>query len=167
MNDHCPWSETAQQVVEHHGVSIESGLTEHEAQQRLHHYGPNQLQTTSGRSWLGILVAPVPSLLVFLLAVAATLAFVFHDWIEGIAICAVLVLNAVIGFLPSSVPCAPWSRCGNTTRPGRRSGVVARSGKSRRNIWCQGTLSRWKRATWWLPICASPSARALRSTNLP
>ena len=98
MNDHCPWSETAQQVVEHHGVSTESGLTEHEAHQRLHHYGPNQLQTTSGRSWLGILIAQFRSLLVLLLAVAATLAFVFHDWIEGIAICAVLVLNAVIGF---------------------------------------------------------------------
>ena len=98
MNDHCPWSETAQQVVEHHGVSVESGLTEHEAQQRLHHYGPNQLQTTSGRSWLGILIAQFRSLLVLLLAVAATLAFVFHDWIEGIAICVVLALNAVIGF---------------------------------------------------------------------
>ncbi|MDB4054894.1 cation-transporting P-type ATPase [Akkermansiaceae bacterium] len=98
MNDHCPWSETAQQVVENHGVSTESGLTEHEAHQRLHHYGPNQLQTTSGRSWLGILIAQFRSLLVLLLAVAATLAFVFHDWIEGIAICAVLVLNAVIGF---------------------------------------------------------------------
>ena len=98
MNDHCPWSETSQQVVERHGVSIESGLSEREAQQRLHHYGPNQLQSTSGRSWLGILVAQFRSLLVLLLAVAATLAFVFHDWIEGIAICVVLALNAVIGF---------------------------------------------------------------------
>jgi Ca2+-transporting ATPase len=98
MNDHCPWSETSQQAVERHGVSIESGLSEGEAQQRLHHYGPNQLQTTSGRSWLGILVAQFRSLLVLLLAVAATLAFVFHDWIEGIAICVVLALNAVIGF---------------------------------------------------------------------
>jgi Ca2+-transporting ATPase len=98
MNDHCPWSKTAQEVLEHCGVSEDAGLTEHEAHRRLHEYGPNKLQTSSGRSWISILIAQFKSLLVLLLAVAAGLAFVFHDWVEGGAICLVLLINAMIGF---------------------------------------------------------------------
>lgn len=98
MNDECPWSESAEEVLERFGVSEDTGLTDYQASQRLEEYGPNKLQTSSERSWVSILVAQFKSLLVLLLAVAAGLAFLFHDWIEGVAICLVLLLNAMIGF---------------------------------------------------------------------
>lgn len=98
MKGACPWSEPADEVVKHHGSSVRKGLSHSEVRHRLHQYGPNQLQTSGGRGWLSILLSQFKSLLVLLLAVAAGLAFVFHDWIEGIAICAVLVINAAIGF---------------------------------------------------------------------
>ena len=99
MKDDCPWSESVDEVVKRHASSAEAGLSNMEVRHRLHHHGPNELQTSSGRGWFGILIAQFKSLLVLLLAVAAGLAFAFQDWIEGIAICAVLVINAVIGFL--------------------------------------------------------------------
>ena len=99
MKDDCPWSESVDEVVKRHASSAEAGLSNMEVRHRLHHHGPNELQTSSGRGWFGILIAQFKSLLVLLLATAAGLAFAFQDWIEGIAICAVLVINAVIGFL--------------------------------------------------------------------
>lgn len=78
--------------------SIGEGLSTIEVKQRLLRYGPNQLQTSGGRSWFLILVSQFKSLLVLLLAVAAGLAFAFQDWIEGFAIVAVLGINALIGF---------------------------------------------------------------------
>lgn len=98
MSEYHPWSEDPDKVLEQQDSSAESGLSEQEAARRLQQYGMNQLQASSGRAWLSILVAQFNSLLVLLLAVAATLAFAFHDWIEGIAICAVLVINSLIGF---------------------------------------------------------------------
>ena len=98
MNSDCPWSESTEEVLERFDVSQDVGLTELKASQRLDEYGPNKLQTSSERGWGSILVAQFKSLLVLLLAVAAGLAFLFHDWIEGIAICLVLLLNAMIGF---------------------------------------------------------------------
>ena len=98
MNDFHPWSEAAGKILEEQGSSAELGLTEQEADRRLRQYGPNQLQASSGRGWVSILVAQFKNLLVLLLAVAAGLAFAFDDWIEGIAICAVLLINSLIGF---------------------------------------------------------------------
>ncbi|MGB2403615.1 MAG: cation-translocating P-type ATPase [Akkermansiaceae bacterium] len=98
MNDECPWSESAEEVLERFGVSEDTGLTESQAGQRLDVYGHNILQTCSERSWFSILVAQFKSLLVLLLVVAAGLAFLFHDWIEGVAICLVILVNAMIGF---------------------------------------------------------------------
>lgn len=98
MSEYHPWSEAAGKVLEKQASSAERGLAEDVAAVRLHQYGPNHLQTSAGRGWFSILLAQFNSLLVLLLAVAAALAFSFHDWVEGIAICAVLVINSLIGF---------------------------------------------------------------------
>lgn len=93
-----PWSRSNQEMVERLSVSLDQGLSEREARQRLLLYGPNHLQISSGRGWGSILMAQFKNLLVLLLLAAAVLAFAFHDWVEGIAICVVLILNGAIGF---------------------------------------------------------------------
>ena len=101
MNDHCPehpWSAEPKSIVSTLGSSTASGLADAEAGHRLTSHGRNQLHARTERKWLGILLAQFQSLLVLLLAVAAAVAFAFHDWIEGIAICLVILLNAAIGF---------------------------------------------------------------------
>ncbi|WP_428262388.1 cation-translocating P-type ATPase [Haliangium sp.] len=74
------------------------GLSRAEAARRLQRWGPNQLRAISPRSAWAILLAQFRNLLVALLAAAAALSLVFGQWVEGLAVVAVLVINAAIGF---------------------------------------------------------------------
>jgi Ca2+-transporting ATPase len=80
-------------------VSVIVGLSEHEADRRLKHYGPNTIGRRQRVGVLAILVHQFQSLVVALLAVAAGLAFYFGEWEEGGAIVGVLMINALIGFV--------------------------------------------------------------------
>jgi len=75
-----------------------TGLTDSGAATRLALHGLNQLHTQTGRKWPSILISQFKSLLVLLLAVAGGLGFAFGNWIEGTAICIVILINAAIGF---------------------------------------------------------------------
>ena len=87
-----------EEIVKCLDVSLDRGLSVAEAKKRLKQYGPNRLQEAVGKSaWL-ILLNQFKSLIVLLLALAALLSFIFKDWIEGLAIVAVIGINAVIGF---------------------------------------------------------------------
>lgn len=93
-----PWSISGEQVLEKLQVGISRGLSENEAAARLESYGPNYLQAKASRKWLSILIAQFKSFLVLLLTLAAGLGFVFKNWVEGGAICVVILINAAIGF---------------------------------------------------------------------
>jgi P-type Ca2+ transporter type 2C len=77
----------------------ENGLSSAEATKRLQQYGPNTLTSGPHRSPLSILIAQFKSLIVVLLLVAAGLAFLLNETIEGFAILVVIGLNTIIGFL--------------------------------------------------------------------
>jgi Ca2+-transporting ATPase len=98
--DHAtsPWSIYGGQVLDGLQVDISRGLSEEEAAARLGAYGPNHLQTRAGRKWPSVLIGQFRSFLVLLLATAAGLGFIFGNWIEGGAICVVILINAAIGF---------------------------------------------------------------------
>ena len=94
-----PHARSAADVLAALDVSVDTGLSEHEAGRRLQHYGAN---TIGGRQRVGafaVLVHQCQSLVVGLLAVAAGLAFYFGEWEEGSAIAGVLALNTLIGFV--------------------------------------------------------------------
>jgi len=93
-----PWNNAPEDLLREFESAIDSGLTDEEAATRLNTYGPNQLHGHTTRKWPGILIAQLRSPLVLLLVVAAALGFFFQNWIEGIAICIVILLNAAIGF---------------------------------------------------------------------
>jgi len=80
------------------GVSPADGLSEDEAARRLEAAGPNRLQVARRASAWRILLRQFQGLTTLLLAAAAAAAFVFAEWVEGLAIVAVLALNAAIGF---------------------------------------------------------------------
>ena len=99
LNDAAsPWGISGGQVLDELHVELSGGLSEAEAAARLGIYGPNHLQTRPGRKWPGVVIAQFRSFLVLLLALAAGLGFVFGNWIEGSAICVVILINAAIGF---------------------------------------------------------------------
>jgi Ca2+-transporting ATPase len=64
----------------------------------LRRYGPNRLRRIERRSSWRILWEQFASLIVALLVVAAAVAFAFDETIEGLAIVAVIFINAAIGF---------------------------------------------------------------------
>jgi P-type Ca2+ transporter type 2C len=76
----------------------ERGLGDDAAQERLARYGPNRLAEARGRPALSILLVQFRSLVVLLLFLASSVAFVLGERLEAGAIAAVIALNALIGF---------------------------------------------------------------------
>jgi len=93
-----PWKISEEDLLTGLGVSPEEGLGGSEARARLLKYGLNRLVEAKPASALAILAAQFKSLIVILLIAAALLSFLFDDKPEGIAIVAVILLNAAIGF---------------------------------------------------------------------
>jgi Ca2+-transporting ATPase len=76
----------------------EAGLTSAEARRRLAEHGPNELVERGHKSpWL-ILWEQLTGLMVVILIVAAVVSGALGDWKDAIAILAIVVLNAALGF---------------------------------------------------------------------
>ena len=78
--------------------SSRDGLSEREAARRLEVYGPNELTRRGGRRWPGELARQFTHPLALLLMLAAVLAWVSGTPRLGIAIAAVILLNAGFAF---------------------------------------------------------------------
>ena len=100
MNDasQSPWHALAREDVLQRLESGPAGLDEVEAARRLARFGPNLFRRAMPVSPWRILVAQLRNVVVALLVVAAALAFLTGDPLDGAAVVAVLVLNVVIGF---------------------------------------------------------------------
>jgi calcium-translocating P-type ATPase len=89
---------TAVEVVEALGTDSDRGLAADEAAERLAVHGPNRPRRQEGPNYLRILVGQLFDPLVALLVAATAVSIAIGDVGEGIAIAAVLVLNAALGF---------------------------------------------------------------------
>ncbi|HYH69453.1 MAG TPA: cation-transporting P-type ATPase [Urbifossiella sp.] len=81
------------------GADPDRGLTGAEAARRRERFGPNTLARAKGRSAIAIAAAQFKSLIVALLLAATVVSVVLGDHVEAVAILAVIVLNAAVGFL--------------------------------------------------------------------
>ncbi|NNE93267.1 MAG: HAD-IC family P-type ATPase [Verrucomicrobiales bacterium] len=94
-----PWCETREEIVSGLTPSgTASGLTESEVAERKLAFGPNALAEQIPPSWWSLLFRQLRSLVVALLAAAALLSGIFGDWVECLAILAVIAINTAIGF---------------------------------------------------------------------
>lgn len=95
--DH-PFSLTVAEVVRLAQTDSHKGISEQEALKRHKAYGPNAYQTQKQKSaWL-LLLAQFSSPIVYLLIFGAAVSLYFNDLLETIAIVAVIIINALIGF---------------------------------------------------------------------
>lgn len=94
-----PWSLDEKMVSIHLHVDNATGLSSDQAAQRLAIAGPNKIESAKKTSLLKIIISQFVTPFVILLGVAAGLSFYFEEWLDGIAILAVIVINAVIGFI--------------------------------------------------------------------
>jgi len=95
----APWSFTWQELLEKLQVDQEQGLNIIAVRKRRQAFGPNMLSEVKPKSGLTILFNQFKNLIVFFLVAAALLSFLFGDHVEGVAICIVIIINAVIGFV--------------------------------------------------------------------
>jgi len=94
-NWHC---ESAVSVISLLGSDAKRGLAPTEVAHRIEQYGPNLLQQGRQRGPLGILIDQFADFMILVLMAAAVLSGVIGDMADTLAIIAILLLNAIIGF---------------------------------------------------------------------
>lgn len=93
-----PWSHSPEDVLESLDVLHETGLDAPEVERRRQAHGSNVLKQVESRSAWRILIDQFKSFLVGLLTVGSIVSFAFGDIVDAVAILAVVVINAAIGF---------------------------------------------------------------------
>jgi Ca2+-transporting ATPase len=80
-------------------TDVEQGLSVNEVKQRLVRYGQNKLRKGKRFSALVIFISQFKSLVIWVLIGAAAVSAALGETVDGIAIIAIVILNAVIGFI--------------------------------------------------------------------
>ena len=94
-----PWALSTLKVLKMLNVSSKTGLDDRAVHERLERYGANRLKEIRKKSLWIIWISQFKNFLVGMLAGAAILSFFFGDWIDSVAILAVVAINALIGFI--------------------------------------------------------------------
>ncbi len=92
---HATTVEEATKLLNSH---TEHGLNIDEAKIRLEHFGLNSIEEAHAISPYKIIINQFKSSIVFLLLFATGMSFWFKEWLDGISILLVLIVNAAIGF---------------------------------------------------------------------
>jgi len=93
-----PHAYSVEQITSLLDVDSSKGLSNEEAETRRLRDGTNTLETAIGRHWWQVLLGQFTSIVIWLLAFAAVVAWFTESRLEAVAILTVLILNALIGF---------------------------------------------------------------------
>jgi Ca2+-transporting ATPase len=80
-------------------TSVERGLSDEEARQRLQLEGPNELPEAPPPSLLKLFLSQFTSVIVWVLIGAAVVSGLLEDWLDAAAILAIVFLNGFLGFV--------------------------------------------------------------------
>jgi Ca2+-transporting ATPase len=123
----------ASNVVRALRTSPDEGLSTKEAEKRSVEFGPNELEEADRPSLLQMVLDQFNNFIVIVLIVAAVLSAVLGDYIEAIAIMAIVLLNAILGVIQerrAEEALAALKRLAapdaQVVRDGRRSTIPAR-----------------------------------------
>ncbi|CAO3652733.1 unnamed protein product [Cunninghamella blakesleeana] len=78
--------------------NLTDGITDEEADLRRKEAGYNEMEGEGGVNPIKLLAKQFFNILVLILVVAMIVSFVFKDYVEGAVICAIMFLNAGVGF---------------------------------------------------------------------
>lgn len=98
MNNKNWWLQSEQEISRSFNTDPKRGLSEEEAQKRLKKWGHNELLEPENLSPLVLFFNQFSSFIVWVLIVAAIISGVLHEWINALAIIAITILNAFLGF---------------------------------------------------------------------
>ncbi|PUZ23335.1 ATPase [Chitinophaga parva] len=80
----------------------ENGLSTRDAREKLLRYGPNEIKEGRNKHAINILLGQFKDFMIIILIVAAVMAGIMGDVKDTIAILAIVILNALVGFLQES-----------------------------------------------------------------
>lgn len=92
-------NKTVEEAIKTLGGHFQNGLSDGEAKKRLAEHGPNQLQEKKGISPLVIFLGQFKDFIVWILISAALISGFLKEWVDALAIIAIVILNAILGFL--------------------------------------------------------------------
>ncbi|MCE5192396.1 cation-translocating P-type ATPase, partial [bacterium] len=97
-----PWTQSPHDLCDMLATDPHAGLTPAEAQRRLEEQGPNQLTEAKGKSPWRLFFEQFQSVVIWVLMAAAVLSGIMSELIDTIAILAIIVINAILGFVQES-----------------------------------------------------------------
>lgn len=80
-------------------TDVAAGLTDEEGLRRLVAHGPNELPAATLPSPIRLFIAQFSSLVIWILIGASLVSGLLQEWIDAVAIMAIVSLNAVLGFI--------------------------------------------------------------------
>ncbi|HEY0901214.1 MAG TPA: HAD-IC family P-type ATPase, partial [Micavibrio sp.] len=89
---------TPEEVVTALQTDLKNGLGDAEIKVRLAQYGPNRLAQEAATAWWHVLLRQFTNFLILILLVAALLSYFLGDWMDMVAILAIVALNGLLGF---------------------------------------------------------------------
>lgn len=93
------FSKSIQQTLEELNADKYNGLKENEAAARLQQYGHNKLTAQKRRSVFSLFIAQLKDTLIYVLFGAVVITMAMGEYIDGIIILLVIIINAVLGVI--------------------------------------------------------------------
>lgn len=131
-----------------------SGLTDAEAAARLARHGPNRLPEARTRGPVRRFLAQFNNVLIHVLLVASVVTAALQHWVDTGVILAVVLANAVIGFIQEGKAESAMAAIRGMLAPTPPSCATDGASRSTALISCPATLSCWRPATRPRPTCA-------------
>ncbi|MCX5687114.1 MAG: calcium-translocating P-type ATPase, SERCA-type [Candidatus Omnitrophica bacterium] len=93
------WELDISEIEKTLGVNVSKGLSPEESDARLEKYGPNQLKEKKAINPIEIFISQFKDFIVWVLIGAALVSGFLQEWIDAFAIFAIVILNAILGFI--------------------------------------------------------------------
>ncbi|MGA1980061.1 MAG: calcium-transporting P-type ATPase, PMR1-type [Sedimentisphaerales bacterium] len=93
------WQASIEQVIGSLDSNLSAGLTSEQAAEKLQLLGRNQIEGKKGPSPLAIFLSQFEDFIIWVLIGAAIVSGFLQEWVDAIAIIAIVILNAILGFI--------------------------------------------------------------------
>jgi Ca2+-transporting ATPase len=93
------WRFGAEEAARILGTDAKAGLDSAEARARFVRIGPNELLEKKGRGPLAIFLEQFQGLIIWVLIAAAVVSGFLREWVDSVAILAIILLNALLGLV--------------------------------------------------------------------
>jgi Ca2+-transporting ATPase len=93
------WQVSIEQTADLLDSNLSSGLTSEQAAEKLQRFGRNQIEGKKGPSPLAIFLSQFGDFMIWVLIGAALVSGFLKEWVDAIAIIAIVILNAILGFI--------------------------------------------------------------------